>query len=68
MGKRLMLFVVLMIFSMISCTKIVVRERLIVGDVAIQAVVDSLQHRIEECSDILRDCRDLHVDDIEKGN
>jgi len=69
--KKLMLFVVMTItmLSMIvsSCTKTVIRERIVVNGSEIQAVIDSLQTQIRDCEKVKDKCCDIVLQDLKNN-
>ena len=66
-----MLFVVLTTLSAASvttnCTRVIVKERIIVGDKATQAYVDSLGRRLEKCKSIMKECCKIVVKDLKNN-
>ena len=69
MAKRLTLFVlaILIATNISSCTKTIVRKRIVVGDVKTQAVVDSLQTQIRECEKVMNKCCDIVLEDLKNN-
>jgi len=67
--KALMLFLIASVtmISTSSCTKKIVRERIVTGDARIDAVIDSLQTRLGECDKIRIKCCDI-VEENLKNN
>jgi len=59
--KVLMLFLIasVMTISISSCIKTVVKERIVTGNARVDAVIDSLQFRLDQCDRIRKKCCEI---------
>ena len=63
----LFLIVSVMIVSMSSCIRTVTKERIVTSDTEINAILDSLQTRLEKCDKIRIECCEI-VEENLKNN